>query len=151
MSKKVDANIDMSYDTALVTIRNVPNDIRLVRDIFTSIADENINVQMITKTPPHKGHVNIFFCLPSENLFRALVAINRYKSRAKDLLIEVDAYSTKVSVSSEEKKNSSGFAADLFSALADEGIDIKLATSSESEVACLISECDSYKVASLIK
>jgi len=40
MSQKVDANIDMSYDTALVTIRNVPNDIRLVSDIFTSIADE---------------------------------------------------------------------------------------------------------------
>jgi len=60
----VDANIDMSYDTALVTIRNVPNDIRLVSDIFTSIADENINIQMITKTPPNRGYVNILFvCL----------------------------------------------------------------------------------------
>ncbi|ABN52198.1 MAG TPA: amino acid-binding protein [Hungateiclostridium thermocellum] len=151
MSQKVDANIDMSYDTALVTIRNVPNDIRLVSDIFTSIADENINIQMITKTPPNRGYVNILFCLPSEDLFTALAAINRCKDRAKDLLIEVDAYNTKVSLYRREKKNFRNLVAELFRGFADEGIDIKFATSSESEISCLICEYDSDRAASLIK
>ncbi|GAE87552.1 ACT domain-containing protein [Acetivibrio straminisolvens] len=151
MSQKADANIDMSYDTALMTIRNVPNDIRLISDIFTSIADEDINIQMITKTPQHQGHVNVLFCLPSEDLFRVLTVLNKYKSIAKDLLIEVDAYNTKISIFCGERKNFPSLVAKIFRLFADEEIDIKLATCSESEISCLIHEYDSDKAASLIQ
>ncbi|HHV29284.1 ACT domain-containing protein [Acetivibrio mesophilus] len=150
MSQKLDANIDMSYGTALIMIRNIPDDMKLISGIFTSIADESINIQMISKTSPHKGHVNISFCLPSEDLSRALIAINRYRKSAKDLLIEVDAYNTKVSVSCGKMKDIPGFAAKLFKIFADEGIDIKLATASESEISCLVHDYHSDRIASLV-
>jgi len=65
-------------------------------------------------------------------------------------LIEVDAYNTKYPYIV-EKKEFQKPCGRTFQGFADEGIDIKFATSSESEISCLICEYDSDRAASLIK
>lgn len=151
MSKKPVTNIDVYYNISLITIDNLPDDIRLISDIFTSIAEENINIDMISKAPPYKGNVNISFSLPSEDLVKAITALNKYKDIVNELIIEVDAYNTKVSVFGEEMKNIPGVAAKLFTVFAEEGIEIKLVTTSEMDISYLVHEKDVDRVIASIK
>jgi aspartokinase len=151
MTQKPVTNIDVYYNIALITLDNLPDDIRLISEIFTSIAQENVNIDMVSKAPPYIGNVNISFSLPSDDLVKAITALNRYKNSVPELIVEVDAYNTKVSVYGKEMKNIPGVAAKLFTLLANEDIQIKLVTTSEVDISCLIHEKDADKAIASIK
>lgn len=151
MTRKPVTNIDVYYNVALVTLDNLPDDIKLISEIFTSIANENINIDMVNKAPPYKGAISISFSLPAEDLVKAITALNKYKDTVHNLIIEVDAFNTKISVFGEEMKNIPGVAAKLFTILATEGIQIKLVTTSEVDISYLIHEKDVDKAMDSIK
>lgn len=142
MNGKAVTNMTVSYNVALVTVDNLPNNIKLISEIFNSMAEEKINVDMISQTPPYKGSTSLSFSLPSDNLVKALGALNKFKKDVSSLQIEVDASNTKISIYGDEMRNLPGVAARLFTVLAGEGIEIKLVTTSEVDISCLIYEKD---------
>jgi aspartokinase len=144
-------DISVTYNVALVTVDNLPVDMKLVSDIFKSIARQDINIDMINQAPPYRGKVNISFTLPSDDLVRAISTLNTFKKSAPGLTIEVDAQNTKLSVFGEGMKNIPGVAAKLFTILAQNGIDIKLVTTSEVDISYLIYEKDVDTALSSIK
>jgi len=135
-------SVNVTYNVALVTIDKLPNDPRLISDIFNAIAERNINIDMITQAPPYKGIMSVSFSIPSDDLVNALSIVNSFKKYVKDLRVEVDAGNTKLQVYGEGMRNLPGVAARLFTVLADEGIEIKLVTTSEVDISCLIYEKD---------
>ncbi len=145
------SNINVTYNVALVTLDKLPNDTRLISDIFNAIAERNINIDMISQAPPFRGSVNISFSIPSAELVNALSALNEFKKTAKDLRVEVDADNTKLQVYGEGMRNIPGVAARLFTVLANEGIEIKLVTTSEIDISYLIYEKDVDKAISAIR
>lgn len=151
MTGKPVTDISVTYNVALVTVDNLPVDMKLVSDIFNSIAGQNINIDMINQAPPYRGSVNISFTLPSDDLVRAISTLNTFKKSAPGLKIEVDAQNTKLSVFGEGMKNIPGVAAKLFTILAQNGIDIKLVTTSEVDISYLIYEKDVDTALSSIK
>jgi aspartokinase len=151
MADRPVSNINVTYNVALVTIDRIPNDTRLISDIFNAIAKRNINIDMISQAPPLRGSVNISFSIPSADLVNALSALNEFKKTAKDLRVEVDADNTKLQVYGEGMRNLPGVAARLFTVLAGEGIEIKLVTTSEVDISYLIYEKDVDKAISAIK
>ncbi len=142
MAGKPVTDISVTYNVALVTVDNLPVDMKLVSDIFNSIAGQNINIDMINQAPPYRGKVNISFTIPSDDLVRAISTLNTFKKNAPGLKIEVDAQNTKLSVFGEGMKNLPGVAAKLFTILAQNGIDVKLVTTSEVDISFLIYEKD---------
>jgi aspartokinase len=151
MSKTPVTNITVIYNVALVTVDNLPNNMSLVSDIFNTIAQEKINIDMISQAPPYRGSINLSFSLPSDELVKAISALNKYKKDVPNLRIEVDADNTKLSVFGEEMKNIPGVAAKLFTILAANGIEIKLVTTSEIDISYLIYEKDVDKAIDAIK
>lgn len=151
MSAKPVSSINVTYNVALVTIDKLPNDARLISELFSVIAGRNINIDMISQTPPLSGNINISFSLPSGDLVNALSALNDFKQNAKDLRIEIDADNTKLQVSGEGMKNIPGVAARLFTILAQEGVEIKLVTTSETDISYLIYEKDVDKAITAIR
>ncbi len=151
MTNKPVSNINVTYNVALVTIGKLPNDTRLISDIFNAIAERNINIDMISQAPPFRGSVNISFSIPSAELVNALSALNEFKKKAKDLRVEVDADNTKLQVYGEGMRNIPGVAARLFTVLANEGIEIKLVTTSEIDISYLIYEKDVDRAISAVK
>ena len=142
MYKHAVSNITATYNVALVTVDNLPNNMKLISDIFNTIAEEKINIDMICQAPPYKGSINISFSIPSDDIVKAISALNRFKKDVPNLHIEVDADNTKVSVYGEEMKNIPGVAARLFTILANIGIEVKLITTSEVDISYLIYEKD---------
>lgn len=151
MSAKPVSSINVTYNVALVTIDKLPNDTRLISELFSVIAGRNINIDMISQAPPFRGNINISFSLPSGDLVNALSALNDFKKNAKDLRIEVDADNTKLQVFGEGMKNIPGVAARLFTILAQEGVEIKLVTTSETDISYLIYEKDVDKAMNAIR
>jgi len=142
MNEKPVSNVSVTYNVALVTIDKLPNDPRLISDIFNSIAKKNINIDLITLAPPYKGSISVSFSIPNEDLVDALSIVNTFKQSVKELRVEVDAGNTKLQVYGEGMRNLPGVAARLFTVLADEGVEIKLVTTSEVDISCLIYEKD---------
>jgi aspartokinase len=151
MPVKPVTSVSVMYDVALVTVDHLPNDIKLISEIFGSIASEKINIDMISQAPPYRNNINISFSLSSDDLIKAISALNRFKKKIPDLRIEVDANNTKLSVFGKEMKNIPGVAAKLFTIMANNGIDIKLVTTSEVDISYLIYEKDVDKAIQSIK
>ncbi len=150
MSEKPVSNLSVTYNVAVVTIDKLPNDTRFISELFNSIAKRGINIDMITQAPPYRGSVCISFSLLSKDLVNALSALNEFKKNAKDLRIEIDADNTKLQVFGEGMKSVPGVAARLFTLLANNGIDIKLVTTSETDISYLIFEKDVDKAVNAI-
>ncbi|MCX7842646.1 MAG: ACT domain-containing protein [Clostridia bacterium] len=151
MSRKPVTNISVSYNVALVTVDNLPNSINIISEIFNSIARQKINIDMISQTPPYKGSISLSFSIPSEDLVKAIAALNGFKKDVPNLHIDVDADNTKISIYGEEMKNLHGVAARLFTVLAANGIEMKLVTTSEVDISCLIYEKDVDRAIQAIK
>ena len=151
MSEKPVSKISITYNVALVTIDKLPNNTKIISELFNTIAQRKINIDMISQAPPFRGSISISFSLPSEDLVDALSALNEFKRNAKDLRIEIDADNTKLQVFGEGMRNLPGVAARLFTLLANEGVEIKLVTTSEVDISYLIYEKDVDKAISAIK
>lgn len=151
MANKPITNISVTYNVALVTVDNLPNDMKLVSDIFSAIAAQNINIDMISQAPPYKGSINLSFSMPSKDLVKAISALNTFKKKIPRLLVEVDADNTKISVYGEEMKNLPGVAARLFTVLAENGVEVKLVTTSEVDISYLVYTKDEGKAIEAIK
>jgi len=151
MSDNPVTSINITYNVALVTVDNLPNNTKLISDIFNVIAQKKINIDMISQVPPFRGTISISFSLPSDDLVNALSALNRFKKDVRDLRIEIDADNTKLQVYGEDMKNIPGVAAKIFTLLADEGVEIKMVTTSEIDISYLIYEKDVDKAIQAIK
>ncbi len=143
--------ISVTYNVALITVDNLPNNMKLISEIFNSIAEQNINVDMISQAPPYRGHINISFSIPSDDLIKAIGTLNNFKKDIPNLRIEVDNNNTKISVYGENMKDLPGVAAKLFTILASNNIDVKLVTTSEVDISYLIFEKDVDKAINAIK
>lgn len=145
------SNISVTYNVALVTIDKLPSNTRLISELFSTIAQRKINIDMINQAPAFRGSMSVSFSLPSEDLVNALSALNDFKKNAKDLRIEIDADNTKLQVFGEGMRNIPGVAARLYTLLANEGVEIKLVTTSEIDISYLIYEKDVDKAINAIK
>jgi len=151
MTENAVTDLNVTYNVALITVNKIPNNIKLISDIFNTIAENNINVDMISQTPPYRGEINLSFTIPSDDLVKAISALNKFKKNIPDLLIEIDPANTKISVYGEGMKNIPGVAASLFTLLANNGIEIKLVTTSEVDISYLIYDKDVDKAINLVK
>lgn len=144
-------NYSVVNDVALITLDKIPNDIKIIAEIFNAVAKENINIDMISQTPPYSGVVNISFSIPSKDLSKAISTLGRFKKDIPQLRLDIDANNTKISVFGEGMRNIPGVAANLFTLLAGNGIDIKLVTTSEVDISYLISAKDEDNAIESIK
>lgn len=151
MQNRPVTDISVTYNVALVTVDNLPNNINLVSRVFNAIAEHGINIDMISQAPPYRGVINVSFSLPSKELVKAIGALNSFKKDVPNLHIEVDANNTKLSIYGERMKNLPGVAARLFTVLAANSIEVKLVTTSEVDISYLIYDKDVDKAIEAIK
>ena len=144
-------SVTVTYNVALVTVDNLPSSMKLIADVLKAIAQEKINVDMISQAPSYKGNINVSFTISADDVVGAIGILNRFKKDVQDLYVEIDADNTKLSVYGEGMKGTSGVAAKIFIILAENDIDVKLVTTSETDISLLIYEKDVDKAVKCIK
>ncbi len=119
-----------------VTLSNLPLDYTLVHQIFEKVAKEGLNVDMISIIS--NGGLNISFTVIEDKKAHISKALSQILKGMKDLNINYNSGYSKISIVGIGMKSSSGVAAKYFKALA--GIPVKLVTTSEIKISCLVEE-----------
>lgn len=145
MEKSAITGLAVNNDEAMITLNGVPHDTRTIADIFQSIADKNINIDMISQTFPVNKLVSISFTLPKTDLYMALQILDGFKEKIFTFSYESYENITKLSVVGLGMNSQSGVAAKVFNLLAENDIPVSIVTTSEIKISYIISPDDQQK------
>ena len=151
MSKKVISNYTVTECVSLITMDNVPNNSKIISEIFNAIAKQHINIDMITQSPSYRGILNISFTIPGKDMPKAITALAKFKKEIPTLRLDIDSNNTKICISGEGMRTIPGVAASLFTVLSSIEIEIKLVTTSETDISYLVSSEDEDKAIDALK
>jgi aspartate kinase len=140
MEKVIVSGITYSSDEAKITIRRIPDRPGVASRIFTPISEANIIVDMIVQNLSEDGYADITFTVPKGH-FKEAVEIVKNVARelnARDVI--ADSNIVKVSIVGVGMRTHAGVASKMFTALASEGINIMMISTSEIKISCVIDE-----------
>jgi len=132
------SGIALDRNQARVTVREVSDKPGIAAEIFTKLAEEQINVDMIIQNASADGKTNLGFTVPASELLQAKAVIEAFDHDIGGM--DLDDSVCKVSVVGVGMKSHSGVAATAFCALANENINIEMISTSEIKVSMIISE-----------
>ena len=134
-------------DVAVITILNVPDEPGTSFKIFGLLAQKNINVDIILQSTGRDGKKDISFtCSEGE----ADLAMRVLKESAHFHDVSVDTTCAKVSIVGAGMQSHSGVASKMFEALSNNNINIKMISTSEIKISCIINRDDADKAVSAI-
>lgn len=110
--------------------------------LFAALAAEQINVDMIIQGATRNGQNDIAFTVNRDDLKKALAAVEVIKDTVGAKGYTYDDRVGKVSIVGAGMVTRPGVAAAMFEALAAEGINIEMISTSEIKVSCVIKETD---------
>jgi aspartate kinase len=130
--------VALARDEARVTIRGVPDRPGTSHALFSALAARGIAVDMIVQNPGHHGAADISFTVPGDDLATALDVTRETAESLHADGVNHDAAMAKVSAVGVGMERERGVAGKLFAALAAEGINVRMITTSEIKISVLV-------------
>ncbi|PIH04312.1 aspartate kinase [Clostridium combesii] len=147
MEMKSVTGLATSDDDVAITMEDINENINIVADIFSKLAEKQINVDMISQTAPINSRISLSFTIPKEDLQEGMKIIKNYASKDK---IKIDENLTKFSIVGIGMKNTSGVAAKMLKIFSDNNIKVKMITTSEIRITCAINVRDKINAINLV-
>ena len=130
--------VALDTEEAKVTLDEVPDRPGIAASIFKAVAAEGIHVDMIVQNISHDGRTDLSFTVPRADLTRLNAVLDGIVTDVGALRYETDAAIAKLSLVGAGIKSNPGVAADMFDALAAEGINIGMISTSSIRISCVI-------------
>ena len=134
--------ITVREDVTLISMHDSPADIGTVADVFQKIAEADINVDMISQTPPNGQHSSLSFTVDGDEFGGILRVCAEMREKNPDLKISVSSGNCKISVYDAQMNESAGYAAKVLAAAASVRADIRMVTTSECDISILVVQAD---------
>jgi aspartate kinase len=139
MERVVVSGVTYNKNEAKIEIMRVPDIPGVAAKLFKPIADANIVVDMIIQTSStEKGCADLAFTIPKTDFSRALQIVKEGVREIGGKEVLSDENIAKVSIIGVGMRSHSSVAAQMFSALAREGINIQMISTSEIKISCVI-------------
>jgi aspartate kinase len=138
MESKVVNGVAFQRDEAKVTLLAVEDRPGIAASIFGPLAEAGINVDMIVQNISEEGLTDMTFSTSGDDLDRAVATLQALRTEIGFREIVSDRDVAKVSVVGIGMRSHAGVAQKMFAALAAEGVNIKVITTSEIKVSVLI-------------
>ncbi|MBS2023520.1 MAG: aspartate kinase [Deltaproteobacteria bacterium] len=140
MENVVVSGIALARDEARVVVRAVPDKPGVAARIFAPLADAGVVVDVIVQTPSHDGATDVAFTVGKLDIDKAREVMSKAKKAIGFKSLEVESGIAKVSVVGVGMRNHAGVASKMFQVLAKEGVNIRVISTSEIKITCLIDE-----------
>jgi len=141
VEKAIVSGIAYSRDEAKITLRQVPDRPGVAAAIFGPLAEANINVDMIVQNVSSKREsTDLTFTVAKAEFDRARQVIERTCAHLDYAELAGDPNVTKVSVIGVGMRSHAGVAQQMFTALAEKGINIQVISTSEIKISVLVAE-----------
>ncbi len=137
--------VALNSDEAKVTLEDVPDRPGIAALIFKSVAAEGINVDTIVQNVSRDGHTDVSFTVPREELPGVDGVLQGIVTDIGAARYSTDAGIAKLSLVGAGMKSNPGVAADMFDALATEGINIEMISTSSIRISCVIRADDAER------
>ena len=140
MEQEAVAGVTYDRNQAKVTITGVPDHPGMASRIFKSVSDANILIDMIIQNVGHEGATDISFTVPRVDVAQVRECLSGITVDGVQLGVEVDDGIAKVSVVGTGMRSHSAVATRMFETLAQKEINIKMISTSEIKISCVIDE-----------
>ncbi len=134
----------VAHDTseAKVTVQHVPDTPGIAARIFTALASEGVNIDMIVQNVSEMGATDISFTVPHGEARRARDVLDPLTAEIGAGAVTVDDSIAKVSLVGAGMKTHPGVAARMFQALSDAGVNIEMISTSTIRISVVVAEQD---------
>ncbi len=138
MEQAIISGVTHDVSEAKLTIRDVPDRPGVAADVFTRMADANVNIDMIIQNVSEAGTTDISFTVPKDDLPRAKRAAEEVVAYLDARAWSVDESIAKVSLVGAGMRTHPGIAAQMFRSLADAGVNLDMISTSPIRISCVI-------------
>jgi len=141
VEKRIVSGVTMSRDEARITLLGLSDRTDAPADVFTRLAEANVNVDMIVQSQARtEGAVNLTFTTGRRDADRAADLMRAAQKDIQFEEIRIDADVAKVSVIGVGMRSHAGVAQTMFRALADKGVKFQAISTSEIKISVLIED-----------
>src|SRR5262245_49873362 len=127
-------------NVAKVTLVEVPDRPGVAASVFAPLAEAGINVDMIVQNIGHGGSTDMSFTVPQVELAKAKRILEPVARELGTREITTDSSVAKISIVGAGIQNAPGYAARMFAALRDAGVNIEMISTSEIRITTIIAE-----------
>jgi aspartate kinase len=134
----------VAHDTseAKLTVQAVPDRPGVAARLFSTLAEESINIDMIVQNVSADGRTDISFTLPRGETDKARAVLEPLADEVGAAGVLVDTDIAKVSLVGAGMKTHPGVAAKMFGALSAAGVNIEMISTSTIRVSVVVSKND---------
>jgi aspartate kinase len=138
MEREVVRGITCNTKQAKITFAGVQDKPGVAAKVFSALTDANVVLDMIIQNSSAEGFTDITFTILDADLEKSLAICSSIKESlgARDVTGSDDI--AKVSIVGLGMRSYSGVAAKMFTALAKEGINIEMISTSEIKISCVV-------------
>ena len=134
------SGIAFNRDEAKLTIRGVPDKPGIAAHILGEIGKANINVDMIVQNVAADETTDFTFTVHRGEYKKSFEILERVAQTLKAREVTGDDKIVKISVVGVGMRSHSGIASEMFKALAKEGINIQMISTSEIKISVVVDE-----------
>jgi len=127
-------------DVAKITVVGVPDRPGIASSIFQPLAKAGISIDTIVQNASIENITDLTFTVAKGDLQKAMKVVRPIAEAVGARQCASDSKLGKVSIIGTGMQNTPGFAARMFQALSEKGINIQLITTSEIRITCIIDE-----------
>ncbi|MBQ8148471.1 MAG: aspartate kinase [Lachnospiraceae bacterium] len=138
MEKMLVSGVAADTDTTRISLIGLKDEPGVAFRLFNHLARHNINIDMILQSIGREGTKDITFTTAEDNAQEAVEIVERHFHEYDKIDVEKDV--AKVSIVGAGMMSNPGVAAKMFECLYDQGINIKMISTSEIRVSVLIDE-----------
>lgn len=143
------SKINQTENVAVVSLDKAPSDIRFLNKLFCSVSEKGINIDMISQTAPKGNKISLSFTIDEKDMAELLSVLT--KLDIKGMITSVSAGNAKLSLYGKEMPCRVGVAADVFSCLFENNIDVLLITTSEVDISMALASSNVDKACRVLK
>ncbi|WP_419878813.1 aspartate kinase [Brevibacillus centrosporus] len=135
---RVVSGVAHDEDVAKITVVGMPAKVGTLSLLFNTLADHQVNVDIIIQSSYDAAVTNISFTCASDDLKKALDTLEAHQQTLGFEKVDHEEGLTKVSIVGSGMINNPGVAAEMFRVLAEQEISIKMVSTSDIKVSCVI-------------
>ncbi len=133
-----------------MTVVGLESQLTSLSSIFTTLADNQVNVDIIIQSQTDENKTNLSFSVKTEDLNRAVHVLEGNQNILGFDRLEHESNLAKVSIVGSGMISNPGVAANMFRVLADDEIQIKMVSTSEIKVSAVIDQENMKQAANVL-
>ncbi len=143
-------DIQIFESVSVVTFSDIKSGTSFMSDVLSVVAEADINIDMISRTPPKSEMFSFGFSF-SDNDFASLLTAMSKITTVHNITPFVNSGNIKIVIKSEEMIEHGGFAAKVFSITETMQSQVLLVTTGIDEISLLVSPADAEELCTKLK